>query len=282
MPERPGALRLLAGQIDYANKSTLRNPLSAFFTLVFPLIFLLIFNLLNTGNTVGSPGGTVSFAQFFTPGIAAFAIITACYTNLAISTVLARETGVLKRVRGTPLPPLYFLLGRITSCVLFAFGSVVLMVAVGVLLYDVQVITEKLPAAVVSVLAGCFCFCALGLAVTTIVPSEEAAPPVVNVTVFPILFISGIFFPIDNVAQWVRTVAAVFPIQRLAHALQTAFLPGEGSGFVWADLAVLAAWGVGGLVVAARFFRWENKVDGSPRRRRRGGGPLAAPTAARP
>jgi ABC-2 type transport system permease protein len=265
MPETanptPSRVRMLAGQVQYANRTTLRNPLSAFFTIAFPLVFLLIFNLLSGSQSVAGPGGAgqVSFAQFFTPGIAAFGIVAACYINLAISTVTARDLGILKRVRGTPLPPLLFLVGRILSSVLFAFASVVVMTAVAMVLFDVVLPTDTLPAIILTVLAGSACFCALALAVTAIVPSAEAAPPIVNVTVFPLMFISGIFFPTQGVAAWINTVANIFPIKRLANALQVAYNPATAApGVQWGDLAVIAAWTVAGLIIGLRFFRWES------------------------
>lgn len=98
--------RLVWVQLVASLRQFVRNPVAAFFTLIFPLMFVVVFNLLNADVYLrASSGATVRFAQYFTPGIAAFGIITACYSSLAVTTVSQRDLGVLKRVRGTPLPP---------------------------------------------------------------------------------------------------------------------------------------------------------------------------------
>jgi ABC-2 type transport system permease protein len=247
-----------------------RNPASAFFTPVFPLMFLVVFNLLSSGARMPASGGTtMSFAQYYTPGIAAFGIITACFTSLAIAVTTARDLGILKRVRGTPLPAWIYLAGRVIAATLMALASVVIMTVCAVAFFDVQVVWHAVPAAAISVVLGAMCFCALGLALTAAIPSTESAPPIANAVIFPLLFISGIFFPIDEAPTWVFTLAKLFPIQHLADVLQTDYSPTlTGGGFVWHDLAVLAMWTLAGGLLAAASFRWDPQGD-RPRRRPR-------------
>jgi ABC-2 type transport system permease protein len=110
---------------------------------------------------------------------------------------------------------------------------------------------------------GSASFCALGLAATALVANAESAPAVLNILVFPLLFVSGIFFPLDNAPTWLTTFAKIFPIYHVAAALQDDFNPATaGAGFRWADLAVVALWGAAGAVLAIRYFRWENQRSG--------------------
>jgi ABC-2 type transport system permease protein len=187
-----------------------------------------------------------------------------------VGVAMSRDLGILKRVRGTPLPTGLYVAGRILSSVWFSLVSAVLMVAVGVGLFDVRIIWRMLPAAVVTLLLGAACFCALGLAVAALIPNGEAAPVVANFTFLPVAFVSDLFFPTDNAPAWVAAVGGVFPVKHFALALEGTFNPFvSGSGFAWGHLAVIAAWGAAAVVVAVRRFRWEPRAAGTTRPRRR-------------
>jgi ABC-2 type transport system permease protein len=253
-------LALAARQIKYENRSFWRNPAAAFFTFVFPLMFMVIFNLI-FGNSKYSPfGANATVSEFYTPAIMAFAVITACYTNIAMGVVFARESGILKRLRGTPLPPRVYLFARIAVSVMVATLLVVIIGVFGRVFYHVHLPGARtLPALIVGLVVGAATFCAIGLAITSFVPNVDAAPAVVNATIFPLLFISDIFIPIQNNGL-LTTVASIFPIKHLSHAVITAYNPQTtGSGFQWKDLAVMGAWGVAAIIFSLRNFRWEPK-----------------------
>jgi ABC-2 type transport system permease protein len=242
-----------------------RNPRRAFFTFVFPLILLVVFNGLN-GSTVTVTGGKVAFAQFFTPGIAVFATATATYTGLIFGLATAREQGILKRVRGTPLPMALYLGAWLASAVVVALVSVVLMFAVAVPAFGVHIYPRLLPAALVTFLLGGATFCALALAVSSFVRRAETAPVAANLTLFPLLLVSGIFYPLEGAPHWVQRVAHVFPLSHFAQAFEGCFSPHtRGSGFAVHDLTVIAVWGVAGAVSAVRRFAAETE-DGDQRR----------------
>lgn len=242
-------------QLRYENKAFWRNPASAFFTFAFPLMFLVIFNLLFGNSDVGPPGSEVSGSTFYVPAIAAFSVVTACYTNIAISTTFLRDEGVLKRVRGTPLPPLSYLLARMLHATGMAILLVAIVVVFGALLYNVAVPTDDLLGLAGTVGLGAFTFSALGLAATAMIPNADAAPPVVNATILPLLFISDVFIPLTSAPGWLESVARIFPIWHYSHAMLTIFDPADtfAAGNMW----VVAAWGIAGVVLAARFFTWE-------------------------
>ena len=237
------AVALMFKQFAYENKAFWRNPAAAFFTFVFPLMFLVIFN------------GLFDETQFYVPAIGAFAVISACFTNIAMSVTIARDQGVLKRMRGTPLPPLSYLLGRVFHAVFIALVLVAIVTVAGALFYDVDPPSD--PGRFLATLAvGAASFCALGLAFTALIPNEEAAPAVVNAAVLPLSFVSDIFIPSDHAPAWMQTIADIFPTKHFAQAMLASFDP---SFRAWSgtDLVVIAIWGVVGLVAAMKFFSWE-------------------------
>ena len=244
-------------QLRYENKSFWRNPASAFFTFAFPLMFLVIFNLIFGNNDIGPPGQEIGGSTFYVPAIAAFSVITACYTNTAISVTFLRDEGVLKRVRGTPLPPTAYLVGRMLHSALMAVLLFAIVSVAGVLFYNVEFPNDKIGELVAIVVVGAFSFTALGLAVTAIIPNADAAPPVVNATVLPLLFISDVFIPLTQAPAWLETVAKSFPIWHYAHAMLASFDPFEPAFYERGNLLVVAGWGLAGVLLSARFFSWE-------------------------
>ena len=148
-------------QVKYENTAFWRNPVAAFFTIVFPLMFLVIFNLLFGNEETDFPGGTVSTSTFYVPAIVALAVIGACYTNVAIGISFSRDRGLLKRIRGTPLPGWALLLGRIGHAVVVGVLLVVVVTAAGALFYGVDVPTNTMPAFIVTLIVGAATFCAL-------------------------------------------------------------------------------------------------------------------------
>jgi ABC-2 type transport system permease protein len=250
-------LTIAARQVQFEQKAFWRNPAGAVFTFAFPLLFLVIFSTLNSGQRIAERGN-ITFVTFFVPGIVAFGLISACYTNLAIRMTMSRDLGILKRVRGTPVPTWAYLGGQVGSSIAITFVLLFVTVGLGVVAFGVDFRTSTVPGLVVTLALGAACFCALGLAVSGLCPNADAAPAIVNFSVFPLLFVSGIFFPLDNAPRWLTTVAKAFPIERLADGLQYAFDPRTpGPGFDRADLVALAAWTVAGALLALRLFRWD-------------------------
>jgi ABC-2 type transport system permease protein len=257
--------RWIAGHV----RLTLRNPRATFFTFVFPLMFLVLFNALNGDNRVAatSPaGGEVPFAQFYTPSIGIFGLTLACYTTVIFGLAYARDTGRLKRVKGTPLPMPIYLSTWLIGAVLTGIASVVLMFAVAVPVFGVDIYPRLLPAAIVTLLLGAVTLAALGLMVASLVKNAEQAGPVAQLTFLPLSFISGIWYPLAGAPDWVVTIAHIFPLYHLVEAFDACFVP-QTAGGGWAPdhLAVIAAWGAGALFVAIRRFRSELSGETRPR-----------------
>ncbi len=249
------ALALVVHQFRFEQKVFWRSPAAVFFTVMFPVIFLLIFSSLFGNDEIEELG--IKTTVYYVPGIVTLAVVSATLVNVAMRIVEMRESGRLKRVRGTPLPTSAYILARVGNALVISLAMVVLVTAIGHFLYDVPVPTRTIPALLVTLLVGTFAFCSLGLALSTVIPSEEAAPPITNFTVLPLYFLSGVFIPENEIPDGVLHVAAFFPIRHFFQAFLTAFDPQTtGAGFEWGHLAIVAAWGLAGLILAVRFFRW--------------------------
>jgi ABC-2 type transport system permease protein len=252
---------LVMRQVRFENRNFWRNPAAAFFTFIFPLIFLVLFNVIFGNNTIEIPGGEVNEATFYVPAIAALSVISACYTNIAMTITYNRDDGVLKRIHGSPLPVWAFVLGRVLHATLIALLLVLIVTAFGALFYDVEPPTNTLPAFILTVIVGAAAFSMLGIALSAFIPNADSAPAIVNATILPLFFISDVFIRLDDPPAWLDTLSNVFPVRHFSEALQTAFNPYvDGAGFEWEHLAVMAAWGIAGFVVAVTRFSWEPRV----------------------
>jgi ABC-2 type transport system permease protein len=252
--------QLVLRQARFENRAFWRNPAAAFFTFAFPLLFLAIFSTLLGGDTTTSPTGEeIESTTYFIPAILTFSVVTACFTNIAIGISFSRDEGVLKRLRGTPCPGWVYLAARVLHAVFVNMILVVIVVVFGQVVYGVDLPLDTLAAFLLTIVVGAGAFCALGLAATCAVPNAEASPAVVNVMALPLLFLSGTFIPIGNAPQWVQTLAGLFPIKHFLDAMFESFLPppDNPSGFLWSSVVVIALWGIAGLAIAVRYFRWE-------------------------
>jgi ABC-2 type transport system permease protein len=253
------AVRLTLRQVGYANKAFWRNPASAFFTFAFPLMFLVIFTALLGSGTVNLVGRTVKLSTYYVAAMAAFAVITACYTNIAMTITFQRDAGILKRLDGTPLPSGVYFAARVLHAMFVAVLLVAITAAFGRLAYQASVPSGiTLVHFLVMLVVGAASFCALGFAITTVIPNADASPALVNATILPLLFLSGVFIPLGtNAPSWIIWIARVFPVWHFATGMQSGFL---GTRFDWANVLIVAAWGGAGLLVAVRRFSWEPRV----------------------
>jgi ABC-2 type transport system permease protein len=241
-------------QVRYEQLSFWRNPQSAFFTFVFPVVIIVIFGALFHGAGRSSYYYGLSVVQYYVPTIAAMSVLGSCYSQLAIVLATRRQDGMLKRVRATPLPAWGYFLGLLAHCILVSVVDIALIVGTG-RLFGVPLPTHWAAIAATLVLAAA-CFCALGVAVASVIRNAEAAPAVVQLILFPLLFLSGTYLPIHS--QALNRVASVLPVRPLNQALLGPFA--EHTGVNWHSLAVLAGWGAIGTVVAIRRFRWEPRA----------------------
>jgi ABC-2 type transport system permease protein len=255
-------LVLVAHQFRYDQKAFWRNPASVFFTVAFPVVLLLIFATVFGDETVDVNGG-IETTTYYVPAIITLSVISATMQSLAMSLVIAREDGRLKRGRGTPMPSWVFIAGRVGNSVVVALLMLVLIAALGRLLYDVAIPWDRLPAIVTTLVVGAAAFCCLGVALTAAIPSQDAAAPIVNALLLPLYFLSGVFIPDDQLPSGVIHFADAFPVRHFFEAFFGAYVPAGsgGTGLEWGNLAAVAAWGLVGLLLAMRYFRWVPRAD---------------------
>ena len=180
-------------QVRYQLLTFARTPVAVFFTILLPLIMLVLFNALFGNGDVDTGSGTWKFSQFYVGGIAAFTAVSATFTNLANIVPIRRDEGVLKRWRGTPLPPWLYLAGMIGMSFVVAAAGVVVMLALGMAVYGVEIEPAKVPAMVVTFFVGVASFAALGMAVAGLCQTASSAAAVANVIILPMAFISDVF-----------------------------------------------------------------------------------------
>jgi ABC-2 type transport system permease protein len=243
-------------QVTFEQRSFWRNPASAFFSFLFPIIFLVVFATLFKGQKV-QVGPVQTTYDYYIPALVAFGVMGACFTNISITLSLRRDNGILKRLRGTPLPPWAFIAGVVGSSIIVSIILALLTTGFGILVYGVHV-PQHIGAAAASIGVGALAFCALGMAMTIAIPNAEAAPAIVNGVFLPIVFISGTFFPVPS-SSILAQIAEWFPVRHFIDAMFTAFDPAHlyASGFNGNDLLIMAAWGIGAVVVSVLRFRWE-------------------------
>jgi ABC-2 type transport system permease protein len=233
-------------QFRFERKLFWRNPSAAFFNFLLPLLLLVLI-----ATAFASDPDEL---EVLIPGVAGMGVLATTFTALAFNLTLLRDEGVLKRIRGTPMPAGAYLAGFIGSATLNAFLQVALVVAIGNVLYGVEWPQDPLLLAGFTVL-GVICFAALGVAFSHLIPNEDAAPAYTNAVFLPLIFISGVFYSADELPDALKAIAEALPLKHLIDGLSHAIV-GDG-GEVGTAAVVVAAWAAGGLVLAVRFFRWE-------------------------
>ena len=249
-------LDLLRHQLRYDLKVQLRDRQSRAFTIVLPVMMLVLFASIFGNSWVSVDGAPLRQSTYYVANLAAFAVVDAAFMSLAIVLVSQREQGILKRRRATPEPPWVLLLSRALTAAIIAVVMAAILLTFGRLAYGASVPARMLPALVLAIVVGTVSMCALGFAASTMVRRMESAQPVVTAAALPLFFASGVFIPWQLIPHWLRSVALVAPIRHLSEALILPFTHASGSAVALRDLAVVALWGAGGLVVAARRFRW--------------------------
>ena len=223
-----------------------RNPTAAFFNFVLPLLFLALLGAVFAGDRDG--------LEIIVPGIAGMGIVSTTFVALAMNTVFLREQGVLKRLRGTPMPPGAYLAALALHAVTNTAVQVGIVVLAGRFVFGLGW-PEDWVALGVLVAAGVVCFAALGVALSHAVPNVDSAPAYVNAAFLPLVFISGVFYDADAAPAFLRDIAQALPLTHLVDGLRQAMVGRPGD--LASNLLVLALWAAVGTFFAVRGFRWE-------------------------
>ena len=229
-----------------------RSREAAFFTFLLPIVFLVLLGSVYGDEEIeGVKGSTYLLA-----GLLGYGVVATAFASLAISLVIRRESGVLKRVRGTPLPAGVYLAAVIASTLVVIALETIAQIAVGRFLLDAE--GPASPGAfAAALLLGSAAFAALGLALSGFVRSAEGSSAIVNAIYLPMTFISGVFFSVQAMPAFLQTLAEVLPLTPLLELIRGVFVFGEGLTASGGAVAALVAWGTAGLLLALRTFRWE-------------------------
>ena len=242
------AAALLWRQFRFERRLFWRNPSAAFFNFLLPLVFLLLIASVFADDE--------DQLAMLIPGIAGMAVMATTFTALAFNLTFLREQGILKRMRGTPLPPVSYFGGLLGSAVANAVVQVALIVTIGNLVYGVGWPRDLLALAVFTAV-GVSAFGALGIAFSHAIPNFDAAPAYVNAVFLPAIFISGVFYSVDSLPAALGAIAEVLPLKHVIDGLSGAIVTGEGLAGNLTALAVVGGWGAAGLYLAVGRFRWE-------------------------
>jgi ABC-2 type transport system permease protein len=243
---------LFVHQLRAEQKLFWRSRELAFFTFLLPILFFLLLGSAYGDDEING----VSGYQYLLAGMIGYGAASTTFAGLALLLVIRRESGVLKRLRATPLPPGTYVAAVLASIILIFLVEAVILLAIGRFGFDVPLAGSLLSLAVV-LLVGASSFAALGIGLTALMKSAEGSSAVVNAIYLPLSFISGAFFSEDTFPEILQVLAAILPLSHLIELARDVMVFDQA---VWDDpgsVGVILAWGVVGLVVAVRGFRWE-------------------------
>jgi ABC-2 type transport system permease protein len=244
----PEPTSLLWRQYRLERRMFWRNPSAAFFNFLLPLIFLGLFGAILEGNQHD--------LDVIVPGIAGMSVMSTTFSALAMNMTFLRETGVLKRMRGTPLPSGTYLGGVALNAVTNTAIQIGIIVVAGRLFFGIGWPRDGIEL-VVFTFVGVVCFASLGVALSHAIPNFDSAPAYVNAVFLPVIFISGVFFDPKHAPTFLRDIAQVLPLKHLIDGLSGSMVTGRGLADTASSLAVLAVWALGGIFLAVRGFSWE-------------------------
>jgi ABC-2 type transport system permease protein len=245
-------VRLFWHQVKAEQLTFWRSREAAIFLFLFPpLLFVLLASVFGDGTENGRP-----VDSYLVAGLIGYAVANTALGGLAITLVVRREYGILKRLRSTPLPARLYLAAVVLSLMLIVALQSATVVALGVLLYDAKLPTEPLSFGL-AVTVGAVAFAGLGLAAAALIRSAEAVAAVVNVIVLPMSFLSGSFGETDNLPRALEIIADVLPLKYLIELVLATYVDGEQAWDHLRAIVVLAIWGAGGYLVARARFGWE-------------------------
>jgi ABC-2 type transport system permease protein len=266
-PALPSATGLALARTGIEVKQFFRQRDSFIFTFAFPVILLFIFGSVFSDDI--APG--VSFTQYFAAGMVASGVMLSSFQSLAISIAVERDDGTLKRLRGTPMPPTAYFLGKIGLVLVTSVIQTAILLVIGALAFGLQLPTDPsrwLRFVWVFVL-GTSAGTVVGIAYSSLARSSRSAAAVVSPVVIVLQFISGVFFVFGQLPTWMQAIGSIFPLKWLALGMRSVFLPQSfatqevaGSWQLPQTALILAAWTVVGLVLCVRTFRWQRRDAG--------------------
>lgn len=264
---RPSTVSLGLARTGIEVKQFFRERDSVVFTFSFPVILLFIFGSVFDQEMAAG----VSFTQYFTAGMIASGVVLSSFQALAISIAMERDDGTLKRLRGSPMPPAAFFIGKIGMVLVTSVIQAAVLLAVGGLVFGLDLPTSAdlwLRFAwifILGVMAGTI----VGIAFSSVPRSGRSAAAVISPVVIVLQFISGVYFVFSELPTWMQNAASVFPLKWLAQGMRSVFLPesfeaaeASGSWQLPQTALVLVVWSIVGLLLCLKTFRWLRRDAG--------------------
>lgn len=264
----PGAwgIGLQRGALEL--KQFFRQRDQVVFTFAFPVVFLFLFASIFSDDVEGAG---ITASQLYVPAMMAAGIMSTSFQSLGISIAIERDEKVLRRLRGTPMPPASYFLGKIWLVLVTGLMETAILLLVGTTLYDVDLpsdATHWFHFTWIFVLGLTAC-ALLGIAISSVPKSGKSATSVVVLPFLVLQFISGVYIAIDTIPNWMLNIGALFPLKWMCQGLRGVFLPDsaqvleQAGGWEFGRVAlVLGAWCIGGLVLCLLTFRWKSRRDG--------------------
>ena len=241
----------MSGSPSSSSTGSLRNPST------FHIKPLVAFVSIGGGNkTVVQDGHTIKTAAFYVPGLIALGVVSASFANLLVDLIAQREGGVLKRRRATPVPAWALIGGRAITAVVISLATALLLLFVGAQVYNIRIPTHALPGVALTVILGAAAFACFAYAIAPTIRSSGAIQPIIQLILFPLYAMSGVFLPDSKNPLWLHHIASVLPLEHIAHGLHHAFDPHGGLGMSAVDVLVLSAWACAAFAIAMRRFSW--------------------------
>ncbi len=246
----PDTITLAWHQYRLERRLFWRNPSAAFFNFLLPLLFLAFFGAIFNGNQHD--------LNVIVPGIAGMSVMSTTFTALAFNMTFLREQGVLKRIRGTPMPGISYLLGIAGNAITNTALQIVIITVTGRIFFGIGW-PRDWAELIVFVAAGVVCFASLGVAFSHAIPNFDSAPAYVNAVFLPVIFVSGVFYDAAKAPGFLKGIAQALPLKHLIDGLSGAMVKGTSLGTNISALGVIAAWAALGVALAVRGFSWEQR-----------------------
>jgi ABC-2 type transport system permease protein len=278
-------MRAFLSMIRANLKMTLRDRTYHFWLVLFPAVLIVVLGSLVGGNsdskiavgvvngeatpvtisTQGVQGKNFNYVDFLVPGVLAVSIMNGGMVGLSAAFVVMRERGVLRRIKLTPFPLISFITARVATQLLIALGHAAILLGLAKLILNLDIVGNLLEVAVL-ILLGSLAFLTIGFFVAGVSRKQEGATALAQLITFPMLFLSGVFFPLDRSPVWLQDVAKALPLTYLADGLRQVMIYGTSLGSLWGDLLALVLTTAVGIALAVRFLRWEPKASQHARR----------------
>ena len=258
----PGVWRAGAARSSVELKAFFRNKQSLVFTLMFPVMLLVVFGSIFSGKVAGTQ---TDLKQVFMAGIIAAGVMSTSFSGLAINVAIERDTGTVRRLAMTPMPKSAYFVGKLVRVVVTTLMETVLLLGIALTCFGLPLpaTPERWLTLGWDLALGTVACALLGSAYAAVIPNSRSAAAIVTPVFMVLQFISGVFFPFNQLPHWMQTVAALFPVKWMAQGFRSVFLPDSftvvepAHSWELGHIAmVLGAWALAGLILTALTFRW--------------------------